>query len=426
MQMENPAPGASSPAKHSPVEHSPVEHSPVEHSKARRNIVIAAGETGGHIFPALAVTESLPALSPGVKIHLIHSGKFQTKRILPEALFQDGAPWTVHALPSGALSRGSPALVRLRTLINLPFVTARAFLLLKRLRPQAVLACGGAVSGPVLTAAFLLRIRRAVWEGNSSLGLANRLLVPFTQKIITFFPDVPLPSQAERKRTVCGYPLRKNFVSFLKQRRDGPHRGGVKERLHKKKFSVLILGGSQGSSLLNRAGADAVSDKDSAWRRDVFIFHQTGQKDFASLKQKYSRTQGAEAFAFSSRIEEYYEKSDLIFSRAGAGVTAEIAALGRPLVLVPLAKAAGGHQLKNALALKRAGAALYIPEKEWSAALFKQEICRLKQDGALRRRLAQNIQKLHKAGGALDIARLLLPPPPAPPNGRRRQAAKCL
>ena len=428
MQTENPAPG--------------------EHSKARQNIVIAAGDSGGHIFPALAVTESLLALSPGVKIHLVHSGKFRAKRILPENLFQAGAPWTVHSLPTGTLSQGSSAAVRLTTLIKLPVVTARAFFLLKRLRPQAVLGCGGAVSGPVLTAAFLLKIRRAVWEGNSVLGLANRLLAPFTQKIITFFPDVPLPSSVKRKRAVCGYPLRKSFVSFLKQRRNGPHRGGphcggphrggaprcgpnlggpnlnglhragAKERLQKRKFAVLILGGSQGSSLLNRAAAGAVSDKDSAWRRDVFIFHQTGQRDFASVKQKYSKTQGAEAFAFSSCIEEYYEKSDLIISRAGAGAIAEIAALGKPVILVPLSKAAGGHQLKNALALQKAGAALYIPEKEWSAELFKKEIERLKNDGALRRRLSRNIQKLHKDGGALAVARLLLPPLSQPPSQR--------
>ena len=390
MQTETPAPG--------------------KNSTARQSIVIAAGGTGGHIFPALAVTESLLALSPDLKIHLVHSGKFQARRIFSENLFQDGAPWTVHCLPTGALSQGSPTAVRLATLLRLPFVTVRAFFLLKRLRPQAVLGCGGAVSGPVLTAAFFLRIRRAVWEGNSVLGLANRLLVPFTQKIIAFFPDLPLPFSARRKRMVCGYPLRKQFVSFLKKRE-----GRAKGRLQNRRFSVLILGGSQGSSLLNRAAAEALSDKDSAWRRDIFIFHQTGQRDFDSIEEKYRKIQGAEAFAFSSSIEEYYEKSDLIFSRAGGGATAEIAALSKPLVLVPLSKAAGGHQVKNALALKRAEAALYIPEKEWSAALFKKEIGRLKNDGALRRRLSRNIQKLHKDNGALDIARCLLnlPPPPA-------------
>ena len=385
---------------------------PGEHSKPRREqtVAIAAGGTGGHIFPALAVAESLLALSPGLKIHLIHSGKCHGA----EDLVKAGAPWTVHSLPTGALGSGSSAFVRFMTLVRLPLVIIRAALLLRRLRPRAVLGCGGAVSGPVLTAAFLLKIRqRALWEGNSSLGLTNRLLLPFTQKVIAFFPDLPLPRRAEKKRAFCGYPLRKSFAAFLKQREESADSqsaasGGAAASLPKRKFSVLILGGSQGSSLLNRAVSEAVSNKDDDWRRDVFVFHQTGKRDFSYIKERYKKMENAEAFAFSSSIEEYYEKSDLIFSRAGAGVTAEIAALGKALVFVPIEKAAGGHQLKNALSLQKAAAALYIPEKEWSSERFRKEVLRLKNDEALRSRLAQNIRKLHKPGGAREIARLLL------------------
>ena len=392
-----------------------------------KNIVIVAGKSGGHAFPALAVTEALLELEPDLKIYLIHTGSPLEK----EVFSKEG--WITYTLSPLALAGGVSFISRLKTLFFLPFIFVRVFFLIVRIWPRAVFGTGGAISAPALLSAFFLGRRRASWEGNAVCGLANRLLAPFLPAVFTVFPNIP--KIAKRKQTLCGYPLRKDFYQKPLERGDSPPQKEaqdsslkklpkgegqdqfVLDSMEKKEskfdegksaslFQVLILGGSQGSSLLNQVVSEALLEE--SWRQGVFIFHQTGKKDFSSLREKYKDIKGVEAFSFSSHIKDYYKKCDLIFSRAGSGALAEVSAMGKPLVLVPLSGTAGDHQVRNALHLAKQGMAEWISERELTAETFKKKVLQLKNDHEKRKTLAQNIMKRHKPEGALTIARWLL------------------
>ena len=353
-----------------------------------KNIVIAAGRSGGHAFPARAVVEAFLELEPDLKIHVIHTGS-----PLEKETFKD---WSTYSLPPLALAGGASFVSRLKTLFFLPFICIRVFLLMVRLWPRAVFGTGGAISAPVLLSAFLLGRRRAAWEGNAVSGLANRFLTPFLPAVFTVFPNVP---NILGKQILCGYPLRKDFYQ-------NPPGAKISSEEGTSLFRVLVLGGSQGSSLLNRVVSEALLEE--SWHRDIFIFHQTGKRDFASIREKYRDIKNVEVFAFSKHLRDYYEKCDVLFSRAGSGALAEVSAVGKPLILIPLSGTAGDHQVKNTLHLAERGQAEWISEKELTAETFKKKILQLKGDNQRRSLLIQNIKKRHKEEGALIIARWLL------------------
>ena len=417
-----------------------------------KNIVIAAGKSGGHAFPARAVAEALLELEPDLKIHVIHTGSPLEKEIFKN--------WSAYSLPPLALAGGADLVPRLKTLFFLPLVCVRVFLLMVRLWPGAVFGTGGAISAPVLLSAFLLGRRRATWEGNAMGGLANRFLAPFLPAVFTVFPGIP--NISGKKQMLCGYPLRKVFYQSLPPRRQGSNRISTKQmpdmesehfvsdgknfpeqaasvipadkrkrppdifaptksviptkagiskpdrhnRENSSLFQILVLGGSQGSSLLNQVVSEAFLEE--SWSRDIFIFHQTGKRDFTSIREKYRDIKNVEVFAFSKQLRDYYEQCDLVFSRAGSGAMAEVSAVGKPLVLVPLSGTAGDHQVKNALHLVERSQAEWISEKELTVETFKKKILQLKEDKKRREILTQNIRKRHKEVGALTIARWLL------------------
>ena len=370
------------------------------------SVLIVVGRSGGHIFPAMAVAEALEQLSPNLKIHFIHSGTPMEKE------FFSKTNHSTHSISTGALAGGS-FVSKLKTLIFLPIVFLRAFFVIWQIRPRAVLGTGGAISGPVLLSAFLQRRRRAVWEGNAVCGLTNRLLAPFVPVVFTVFPDIPnIPT---KKQSLCGYPLRKRFLSSpadgVRQTVESPARESlqttVKNSVPKKEaFNALVIGGSQGSLRINQTVSQALQEE--AWREGIFIFHQTGKKDFPSIREKYRNLKGVEAFPFSSHIRDYYEKCDVIFSRAGSGAIAEISAVGKALVLIPLSGTAGDHQLKNSAHLANKGQAENIPEEQFTPETFKNTLLSLKNNTQKREELSQKIQQRHNPNGASSIARWLI------------------
>ena len=390
----------------------------------RHNIVMAVGRSGGHIFPALGVAEALKELSPHIKIHFIHSSGPLEKKIFST----ENYPTCV--VPSLALAGGTRVIFKLKTLVLFPLVFVRVFFFILRLKPRAVFGTGGATSAPALLSAFLLGRRGSVWEGNAVAGLANRLLAPFVSSVFTVFPDIP--SISRKKQILCGYPLRKAFCreffiespaerADLKARKRWEQDSAIppvvafkknKERKTKnqmdgKNFYILILGGSGGSRRLNRMVSSALLEK--TWPKDVFVFHQTGEKDFASLQEKYKNVEDrVQLFAFSPKIQDYYKKCDVVFSRAGSGTIAEVSAAGKPLVLVPLSGTAGDHQVKNAVWLAEKNQADWISEKEFTAEIFRKKVLQLKNDREKRELLAQNIKQRHKTNGAFALARFLL------------------
>ena len=436
--------------------------------KKKKRFLMAVGSSGGHIYPALAVSESLEEIlqkergaqkrkqqtEEELEIHFVHSGSLTGRAIL------SSSPFPVHEIPIGGLASGQRTVQKIRTILQLPLAFVRAFYLILRLKPCLVFGTGGAVCAPVVLSAFLLLKKIALWEGNAIAGLSNRWLSRFADCVFVLFAG--LEGIKPSKQILCAYPLRKlhsgrlpsppfpasssapdsssvsssisasdlssksslSLVQRLRQKilgktvafssrgsklffpvfrksraeraQPAPLNRGSKRflplrALGAKDFSVLILGGSQGSLLLNQVVAEALADE--SWREGLVFFHQTGQKGFSLLKEEYRVLKGLEVFSFSPNLREYYERADLVFSRAGAGAIWETAFYGKPLVLVPLSFSAGGHQLKNAQRLLVNGCVELIEEKDFNPLSFKKHLLELKEDTQKRVALASNLKK---------------------------------
>lgn len=351
---------------------------------------MAVGSSGGHVLPAQAVAETIQTLSPESEVHFVHSGG--RKPLFSQLHGQ------AFEIPLGGLAKGQSLKTKLKTLFQLPLAFLKACALIRKLNIEVVFGTGGAITGPVLLAGRLMGRRVALWEGNAICGLANRFLLSFSHVVFTVFERVPaVPS---RKQIHSGYPLRESFKSAQYK----PPKAD--------KFHVLILGGSGGSLTLNRAVLRAICEN-RVWREGIFFFHQTGQKNFPLCQTEYEKAEVKEVFCFpfKAHIRQYYELSQLIFSRAGSGVIAEVSAVGRPLVLVPLSGAAGNHQVKNASALVQKNCVEWVSEAQWGAETFKSCLLALKNNEVKRETLSRAIRSNHHPDGALKIATWLLSRP---------------
>ncbi|MCZ0932394.1 MAG: glycosyltransferase, partial [Oligoflexia bacterium] len=254
-----------------------------------------------------------------------------------------------------------------------------------KIRAELIFGTGGSVTFPVLMAGFFMRKKTALWEANTSLGLANKYLTPFVPQVFTVFPKVK--SLSPQKQIWSAYPLRKQI---RQKQKNSPN-----DLFPKDKFKIIVLGGSQGSVLLNKAVSQAIEETN--WRKDIFIYHQTGARSLDWVREKYHSLEGVFAFPFSDSIQVYYKECDLIFSRAGSGSVAEMACFGKAVVLIPLTHSAGGHQLQNALSLSLQNCVEMIPERDFNSESFKSKILELKKDRGKRKQLAQSLQNIYQA-----------------------------
>jgi UDP-N-acetylglucosamine--N-acetylmuramyl-(pentapeptide) pyrophosphoryl-undecaprenol N-acetylglucosamine transferase len=280
---------------------------------------------------------------------------------------------------------------QLQSLARLPkgFFEARA--LLKRHRARAVVGVGGYVTVPVLMAARSLGIPTLIHESNARPGVANRFLNRFATR--TAVGLAAANAHLRRKGIVTGTPVRREFFEAP------PLDPAATTR------RLLVFGGSQGSRILNRAMARAaVLLEKSA----LEVVHQTGEKDLAGTRQRYPRMPaGWRLEPFLPRLWEQMAAADLVVSRAGAMTVAELAAAGRPSILVPFGAAAAGHQLENARALAKVGAAVVIAEKDFTAENLAGTVAELFRDRARLAAMGQKARSLARPDAARDLARLL-------------------
>ncbi len=309
---------------------------PTDSRKPR--LLIAAGGTGGHIYPGLAVAREFAQRHP--QAHVVFVG---TSRGLEEKII-GGAGFEVRTLPAEPLRGGSIGR-RIKGLLALLPSFAGARGLLRDLQPSAVLGVGGYVSGPILLAAALRRVPTLILEPNYDPGLTNKWLGRFVDAAAVAWSDTE--RHFPGKSFVSGNPIR-------------PEIAEVPDVRAATEMQVLVFGGSQGSRILN----DAMIASLSTLPANLSLTHQTGPADLERVRAAYEKA------ARSDRVEPYlphmaeeYARCHVVVSRAGATTCAELAAAGRGAILVPL-ELAGAHQRHNALALQRAGAAEMITEAE--------------------------------------------------------------
>ena len=352
---------------------------------------IAAGGTGGHIYPGLALAEALIKQEPEAQILFVG-----TPHGLENKIFGSKGYQVLH-LRIGRLNRNVSRIERIKTVLQLPFSFVTALGLLFKYRPKAVIGVGGHASGPLLLMASLIQTPSIIWEPNAMPGMANRLLARHVDLACIVFEEARAILRAKRFLH-SGLPLRREFEEFASS--------PVKLAGQVEKLRVLIFGGSQGARGINLVVRDYLISHPQAFKEFEF-WHQTGPVDFEKIQTSYRESQLLDKVKVMPYIEDMisaYDWADVVVARAGTGTLAELAALGKASVLIPLPTAADNHQQKNAEAFEAEKAAIMILQKDLTAEGFGEILQRLKTHPQLREELAVNSRKFFKPKAAEKMA----------------------
>jgi UDP-N-acetylglucosamine--N-acetylmuramyl-(pentapeptide) pyrophosphoryl-undecaprenol N-acetylglucosamine transferase len=346
--------------------------------------VIAAGGTGGHIIPGIALAAEIRAHKPNSDIVFVGTSMGLEGKIVPSA----GYPLELIDA-SGFV--GKTLTKQIGSLSRLPkgFLESRA--LLRKHRARVVIGVGGYVTVPVLMAARSLGIPTVIHESNAMPGVSNRFLNRFATR--TAVGLAAANAHLKRPGVVTGTPVRRDFFPVPPMNETATTR------------RLLVFGGSQGSRVINRAMARTVPLLEKS---GLEVIHQTGDKDMAVTRSRYPRIPMRWTLVpFLDKLHEQMAWADLVLSRAGAMTVAELSAAGRPAILVPFGAATSGHQLENARALTKAGAAVMIREPELTAENLAGTITELfdKRDRLVH--MSQRARTLAKPDAARDLARLV-------------------
>lgn len=320
-------------------------------------VIVAAGGTGGHMVPAHAVAERLRAHGYDVALMTDERG------LRYPGLFE-GVPR--HVLASGTLNGGIKG--KVAALRNILAGTGQAHRIMQGRRPAVVVGFGGYPALPALLAAISLRIPVAIHEQNAVLGRVNRLLARFTTLIATSFRETRRLKPAFLERTVLtGNPVRRDILAL----RDLPY----PEFNETSAFRILVIGGSQGAKVLADVVPAAIDLLPQELKRRVRITQQCREADLDPVRKLYARIGiAAECSAYITDMADKLRWSHLVIARAGASTLAELTAVGRPSILVPLPTAMDDHQTANARDVADAGGARLIPQAAFTPEALAQAI----------------------------------------------------
>lgn len=318
-------------------------------------VLIAAGGTGGHIYPGIAVAQEIMRRDANSKVQFVGTARGLETRLVPQAGFE------LSLIESAGLKNVGPG-ARLKGLIILPksFFSTRK--LLRQFQPDVVVGAGGYVSGPVVLTAALTNRPTMVMESNALPGWTNRVLARFVDRAAVSFEQA-LP-YFRGKAKVTGNPVRREFFEIPAKRREP------------EKFSLLVFGGSQGARAINEAMVAALPRLKEV-PGELRIKHQTGPSDVEKVVAAYASAGWDERVEIRSYIDNMvadFAAADLVLCRAGATTTAELIAAGKASIMVPFPHAADDHQRKNAEALQAVGAARMILQHELTGERLAMEI----------------------------------------------------
>lgn len=313
-------------------------------------IMVMAGGTGGHVFPALAVADELRAR--GVEVSWLGTRQGLEAEVVPRAGFPID-----YVQVSGL--RGKGVLSLLAAPVKLLLALSQSVKIISQRKPAAVLGMGGFVSGPGGLAACLKRRPLLIHEQNARAGLTNRLLAPLARRVMEAFLGT---FDASEKVLHTGNPLRKTFLDAVPNK-DVVDAGGSTE---KHTLRLLVVGGSLGAAKFNEVVPQALTLLDESVRPE--IWHQAGKRNIDVARSAYAAA-GVEARvdAFIDDMAAAYAWADVVLCRAGAMTIAELAAAGVPSILVPFPFAVDDHQTANARYLADAQAAILLPQPQFNA-----------------------------------------------------------
>ena len=346
-----------------------------------KTLMVMAGGTGGHVFPALAVADFLR--EQGVRIVWLGTKTGIEAKVVPAAGF-DICWMSVTGLRGKGLKR----------LLTMPFMLGRALIqgikILRREKPDALLGMGGFAAGPGAISGVLLGKPVLIHEANASAGLTNRLLAPFARRVMTGFPNTDgVSSRSEW----TGNPVR-NIISANKE--DLEPKGCVGLR-------VLVFGGSQGALALNRAIPSILSKISKTMKLE--IRHQTGKAKLDAVSSEYeSLSVDSNVVEFIDDMGEAYRWADIVICRSGAMTVAELCIAGKVSILVPYPHAAGDHQTANASFMTDENAGFLVPESELSFDRINQIFTDITADPDRFRSISNAALRLSRPNATRDVA----------------------
>ncbi|CAA0109942.1 UDP-N-acetylglucosamine--N-acetylmuramyl-(pentapeptide) pyrophosphoryl-undecaprenol N-acetylglucosamine transferase [Halioglobus japonicus] len=326
-------------------------------------VLMMAGGTGGHVYPALAVATEL--LSRGYRVEWVGTKRGLEHRVVPAAGIE------LHCLPVRGV-RGKNVWHKLLALVFLIAASLKALWLVFRRAPRCVVGMGGYVAGPAGVAAWLLRKPLLIHEQNAVAGTTNRLLAPLATKVVAGFPGA---FRGDVEFTVLGNPVRRELL-LARETSQYTFSGG-------RPLQLLVLGGSLGAQPINDVVPAAVHALIKAEGAVIKVKHQSGAGHDEGVRQHYGQlleTGTVEVSPFVEDMAAAYAWADLVLCRCGALTIAELCVIGRPAILVPLPHAIDDHQSANARALEACGGAIILRQSEMNAESVLQLLQKLHSD----------------------------------------------
>ena len=347
-----------------------------------RTILIMAGGTGGHIYPGLAVADTLRG--EGWQVVWLGAPNSMEAELVPK-----------HGYPMAWVNFSGVRGKGVLRMLSLPFTLLRALAqsadAIFRHRPDVVLGMGGYITIPGGLMAAILRRPLVIHEQNSIAGMSNKVLATIATRVLSGFPEV-------LKNTLwCGNPVRADIAALAEPQ--------VRYAARRGKLNVLVVGGSLGAQALNEALPKALAILSEQERPN--ILHQTGKKHFETVRQLYAQAGvGADIRAFLEDMANQYAMADVVICRAGALTIAELAAAGVASVLIPFPFAVDDHQTYNAKFLSEQSAAVLLPQKE----LCAEKLAQLLRDFSREKLsvMAQVARKLAKPEATQAVAKVCM------------------
>nr|GMC80170.1 UDP-N-acetylglucosamine--N-acetylmuramyl-(pentapeptide) pyrophosphoryl-undecaprenol N-acetylglucosamine transferase-like isoform X1 [Ipomoea batatas] len=362
-------------------------------------IIFAAGGTGGHIYPAVAIADELKAINPSMQALFVGMPGGMESAAVP------AAGYSFAPVPASPLARPffSPY-----NFFILPFLLInsllKCFQLLQVFKPQIVVGTGGFVSFPICLAAALGGVKLVIQEQNAAPGIANRVLSLFAHKIFLAFDSSIECFWQKKKCVVCGNPVRSSLKRNVPKEVARQH---FFPDLEGKGKVVLVLGGSLGANTINVKLLNLYSNVLDE-RKDLFLIWQTGVEAFHEIQSLVNTHPRLVLTPFLHVMDLAYAAADLIISRSGAMTCYEILATGKPCILIPSPNVAEGHQLKNACLMAKLAGARVITENELDSFALRSAAEEILGDESLMADMSERALKAAKLDASAEISKHIL------------------
>jgi UDP-N-acetylglucosamine--N-acetylmuramyl-(pentapeptide) pyrophosphoryl-undecaprenol N-acetylglucosamine transferase len=359
-------------------------------------VIISAGGTGGHLYPALALAAEIASRDSENKILFI-TGAGAAERKLPQ-----DAGFETRAIDAPGIRRKLSA-EAFGAALKITRAAAKAAAIIKEFNPDAVVGFGGAVTYPVIRAAAKAGIPTVIQEQNVIPGMANKYLSRLATFVAIAGPEAAEGWPRGRDIRVTGNPVRLGQLDLP--------RGEARQELglDQNTAVVTVFGGSQGAKHINEAVVGAYRELDKI--EGLQLLHITGTRDFDETVKAWSAAGASgkvKLLPYLDGMGAAYRASDLVVCRAGASTLAEVGAYGVPAILIPYPYAANNHQAKNAASPESAGAALVIKDEDLNAEILTESINLLIRDPARLRSMAEAMKKTARPNAARDLANLVI------------------